>query len=295
MGVFRGKWVKGDVVPLLKKENIDIDFVCVVFEKINNPVKELAIENGLDVLEYKDVNSDVFYEIITKFESDLFVSMSFDQIFKERIINLPKYKIINCHSGALPFYRGRNSISWALINDENYFGITVHFVSENIDQGDIIIQRKFSICDSDDFSTLLNIAHIECANVLYEAVKLIQNKSVNAIPQNSIHPFGSYFAIRMKNDEIIDWNMPSRHIFNHIRAFSYPGPIETSFINNQVIKINKSREIPNVTNYIGISGQVVGKKEDSFFVKTQDSVLEIIDFEYEGHIKIGDRLLSHKS
>ena len=71
----------------------------------------IAKKYNIDYLEHKNVNSDEFISIIEKFKCDLFVSMSFNQIFKKRIINLPKYKIINCHAGKLPFYRGRNILA----------------------------------------------------------------------------------------------------------------------------------------------------------------------------------------
>ena len=72
----------------------------------------------------KNINSKMFIERVKKYNCDLFVSMSFDQIFKKEIINLPRLKTINCHAGKLPFYRGRNVLNWVLINDEKEFGIT---------------------------------------------------------------------------------------------------------------------------------------------------------------------------
>ena len=62
----------------------------------------------------------------------------------------------------LPFYKGRNILNWVLINDEKEFGITVHYVDEGIDTGDIILQETFPIIDSDDYSTLLDKAYEEC-------------------------------------------------------------------------------------------------------------------------------------
>ena len=58
---------------------------------------------------------------ISHINCDLYVSMSFDQIFKKRILSLPSLGIINCHAGNLPFYRGRNILNWVLINDEKEF------------------------------------------------------------------------------------------------------------------------------------------------------------------------------
>ena len=99
----------------------------------DNTLKNLCSENNIDYLYNQDINSDDFYETAKSYNCDLFVSMSFNQIFKKRIINLPKLKSINCHAGLLPFYRGRNVLNWVLINGEKKFGITVHFIDEGID------------------------------------------------------------------------------------------------------------------------------------------------------------------
>ena len=82
-------------------------------------------------------------------------------------MSLPKLKTINCHAGKLPFYRGRDILNWVLINDEKEFGITVHYMDEGIDTGDIILQRTFPITDEDSYKTLLERSYDECANILY--------------------------------------------------------------------------------------------------------------------------------
>lgn len=96
--------------------------------------------------------------------------MSFDQIFKEELLKLYPRKIINCHAGKLPFYRDRNILNWALINDEKEFGISVHFIDKGINTGDIILQKTYEIKDSDDYTTLLNLCHIKNVRVCYMKV-----------------------------------------------------------------------------------------------------------------------------
>jgi methionyl-tRNA formyltransferase len=104
--------------------------------------------------------------------------MSFNQIFREEIMNMPPLKTINCHAGQLPFYRGRNILNWALINDEKCFGITVHYVDSGIDTGDIILQRTYPINDADNYKSLLEVAYTECANILYDAIKINLEKLI---------------------------------------------------------------------------------------------------------------------
>ena len=161
-----GPWSHETFNKLIKDSEIKVSFICARYESEDETLKDLAKFHNIDYLKHKNVNSDEFISIIVKYNCDLFVSMSFNQIFKSKIINLTKYKTINCHAGKLPFYRGRNILNWVLINDEKEFGITVHYIDEGIDTGDIILQKIFQITDYDNYRTLLKKAYIECANVL---------------------------------------------------------------------------------------------------------------------------------
>ena len=200
-------------------------------------------------------------------------------------------KIINCHAGALPFYRGRNCLNWVLINDEKSFGITVHYVDEKIDTGDIILQEHYEITDSDDYATLLKRAYKQCAIILCDSLKIIQNPlSPEPLKQSTIHPMGFYCVQRKEGDEIINWNQTSREIFNFIRSVCNPGPMAKSFIDKEEIRINKSNIIERASLFKGITGSVIGTNRDSFLVKTLDSFIRVTEWRYKRKIKIGDRL-----
>lgn len=188
---------------LIKDPDIKISFICVRYELADETLKKCAEKNNIDFIKHKNVNSDEFISTVEKYKCDLFVSMSFNQIFKSKIINLPKYKVINCHAGKLPFYRGRNVLNWVLINDEKEFGVTVHFVDEGIDTGDIILQKNFKINDDDNYNTLLEKAYIECANLVYEAILLFKDENVKSYEQSKISSLGFYCVKRKNGDEIL--------------------------------------------------------------------------------------------
>jgi len=285
-----GPWSHQTFSKLIKNPEIKISFICARYDSKDETLKDYAKFNRIDYIKNNNVNSDEFISIIQKYKCDLFVSMSFNQIFKSKFINLAKYKPINCHAGKLPFYRGRNILNWALINDEKEFGITVHFVDEGIDTGDIILQKSFQITDQDTYETLLKKSYMECANILYEVILMFKNENVKTYKQNKIHPLGSYYRQRKKGDEILNWNQTSREVFNFVRAICRPGPIARAFINSKEMKINKVELIDNATNYKSIIGAVIGKTTASFAVKTKDSFIKVTEFEFDGKIKIGDRL-----
>lgn len=285
-----GKWAHEAFKLLIQDSSVEIAFICARYDSSDTILENFAKTSRIDFLKNKNVNSIEFIDEVRKYECDLFVSMSFNQIFKKEITNIPPMKTINCHAGKLPFYRGRNILNWALINDEKEFGITVHFIDEGIDTGDIILQRVFPISDVDDYNSLLEKAYIECAIILYDSIKVIQNGNLQTIKQDSIHPLGFYCGIRKEGDEKIDWNQTSRELFNFIRAICKPGPMARCRLNGKTMLINRSVFYGNAIPYKGIPGQIVGKQEDFIWVKTKDSVLKITEFEFDGKLKLGDRL-----
>ncbi|MCM1251864.1 MAG: methionyl-tRNA formyltransferase [Clostridium sp.] len=289
-----GPWAHRAFDKIILDDSIEVQFITLRYHSQDEELVGRAKENNIPLELSENVNSKEFIDRIKRYNADLFVSMSFNQILKLEIINLPKYKTINCHAGKLPFYRGRNILNWALINDEKEFGVTVHYVDEGIDTGDILLQEVYPITDEDDYGTLLERAYDGCADVLYRAIKIIQNDAVQRIRQCDIDPVGMYCGGRGCGDEIIDWNKTSREIFNFIRALSIPGPMATSWINGKKIGINKSRMVNGAHKYINNVGQVIGKSEDGFFIKTGDTILEIIEYTYDGKIRIGDRLKNYE-
>tara|TARA_Y100000741_G_scaffold296713_1_gene237477 strand:+ start:352 stop:1254 length:903 start_codon:yes stop_codon:yes gene_type:complete len=289
-----GKWSHKAFYKLIEDDSLEIKFIVPRNDTNDNILKKLAKEYKIDYLPEVSINSNEFLFAVRNYNCDLFISMSFNQIFKNTLINIPRLKTINCHAGKLPFYRGRNILNWVLINDEKEFGITVHYIDEGIDTGDIIIQELFPIDDNDDYSTLLDKAYLGCSELLYKAVKKIQKGNFKRISQNDIHPHGFYCGKRIKGDEILNWNQSSRNVFNFIRAISYPGPVARSFIKGVEMKINKARMIKDSISYNSTIGQIVGKYNQNLIVKTKDTIIEIIDYEYNGKLKIGDRFTNEK-
>lgn len=285
-----GPWSHLAFEKLIADPSLEVVFIVPRTDTKDNTLMNFAGMYHIDYLTPVRINSEEFYQKAKEYECDLFVSMSFNQIFRKKIIELPLLKSINCHAGKLPFYRGRNILNWALINDEKEFGITVHYIDEGIDTGDIILQKCYPIKDTDDYSTLLKISHKECADILYEAIKLIQAGKNNRIKQETIHPVGFYCGRRVEGDEIIDWNQDSREIFNFIRAISNPGPKATTYSEGIPVKINRSRTIDEATSYKGKIGQIISKTNEGFLVKTRDSFIEILEIETKAKLKVGQTL-----
>lgn len=282
-----GPWSHLAFEKIIKDPRFDIQFIVPRFDTRDVTLSSYATSYNIDYFKLQNINSPEALEKIAAYYCDLLVSMSFNQIFRNEIINLTPLKIINCHAGKLPFYRGRNILNWVLINDEKEFGITVHYVDEGIDTGDIILQRVFPITDEDDYNSLLELSYTECASILYDTLLKILDNDVTPIPQKVIHPLGSFCGRRSEGDEIINWNDSSRNIFNFIRSITSPGPKAQSYIKDRLVRINKATFFPDAPVYIGKPGQVLTKTKSGFLIKTQDSYIEII--EIDNKIKIGEQ------
>ena len=120
-----GPWSHNSLNKMLENNDIEIGFIVGRFSNGGDKyLRSKAEELRVPYLIHENINAKEVVEKLKRYKCDLFVSMSFDQIIKAALINLPPRGFINCHAGALPFYRGRNILNWALINGENTYGIT---------------------------------------------------------------------------------------------------------------------------------------------------------------------------
>ena len=284
-----GPWSHKSLEKLLSDKRYSVEFICVRFNNPDNFLLDKSRELGIDLLIEKNINEISFQKRLKKYKCDLFVSMSFDQIFKKETFNIPQKGTINCHAGKLPLYRGRNILNWALINGESEFGITVHFIDEGIDTGDIILQETFKITLEDNYKTLLEKAYISCPKLLIKAIDSIYYGNYTRLSQPLGPEHGIYCCKRMLGDELLNWNQSSLNIFNFIRALTYPGPAARTKIGGDEIKILKSDLINNAPNYIGIPGTLLLKDKKGFLVKTQDSFIRITKWEAPKKLKVGMR------
>ena len=224
-----GPWAHQTIKKIVNSTKFKILFIVPRYDTRDPILKNWAKTLKIDFLTIKNVNTLNSIKKLEKYNADLFVSMSFNQIIKKKLINVPPKGFINCHAGALPFYRGRCVLNWVLINGEKKFGVTVHFIDEGIDTGDIISQKIYKIKQNDNYKTLLRRSEKYCANLLVNSIIKISKKKLSTIKQSSINKKGSYFKLRKVGDEVINWNQKNKDIFNFVRALVKPGPVAESY------------------------------------------------------------------
>lgn len=128
---------------------------------------------------------------------DLIISSQGHYINK-KILKIPKYGVINKHAGLLPEYRGAYPVFWAMLNDEKKIGVSIHFMNDKIDGGDIIIQKEILISESDTFETLYSKVIKVTPDLFVKAIKLIKNNEMTIIKNEEEH--STYFSFPKKED-----------------------------------------------------------------------------------------------
>lgn len=286
-----GPWAHGTFHLLINNPNYLLEFICIRYKTQDPVLINLAKEHGVTLYCVQNINDDSFHKCMLMHQCHIFVSMSFDQIFKEKLYSIPRFGTINCHAGMLPYYRGRNILNWALINGEKNFGITVHYIDSGIDTGDIILQESFPISVTDDYQSLLETAYRNCPRILDKAIEQIYEGKAKRIAQKSIALNGTIYPQRVLGDEIIDWSQSSEEIFNFIRALTTPGPLAETHIDNCKVKIIKSILLESAPSYKAIPGAILSREDGGFLVKTGDSYLKIVEWESSVKIRAGERFV----
>jgi methionyl-tRNA formyltransferase len=184
------------------------------------PVKALAQERGLPVLSPEKVKDSL--PELTALNADLFVVVAYGQYIPPSVLAVPVQGAINFHPSLLPKYRGSSPIQWAVANGDTITGITILYVSEQMDAGDIILQRQIPIAPEDTSATLDPVLAAAGAELLLQAVEQIRTGTVRRIPQDD----AAATEVRKltKEDGRLDWTLPAETLCNRIRGFTpWPG------------------------------------------------------------------------
>lgn len=186
------------------------------------PVKEIALQKGLTVLCPEKVGSAESVAALKELSADLFVVAAYGQYIPPAVLDIPPAGSINLHPSLLPKYRGSSPIQWALANGDDVTGVTILYVSEKMDAGDILLQREVPIRPEDNAVTLEPVLAQAGAGLLMEAVEQIRFGTVHARPQNEAE--ATEVRKLTKEDGRIDWSLPAVVLNNRIRAFAaWPG------------------------------------------------------------------------
>ena len=247
---------------------------------IYSPVKQVGIENTILVLQPTKIKEE--YETLKDMEPDLIITCAYGKILPKEILDLPRLGCINVHASLLPKLRGGAPIHRAIIEGYTKTGITIMYMNEKMDEGDIISQKEIEITENDTAETLHNKLSNLGKELLLDVMPSIINGTNQRIKQDNNE--ATYGFIIKREDEKIDFSKTKRQIFNQIRGLnSWPGAY--CLIENKIIKIWESEKSNNQFP-TKINGEITNVYENGFGVKVSDGEIIIKTVQPEGKKKM---------
>lgn len=272
-------------VPILEKLIKEVNVVLVVSQPdkekdrkgniIYSPCKELALKNNIEVFQPIKIKEE--YQKILDKKPDIIVTAAYGQIIPSILLDYPKYGCINVHASLLPHLRGGAPVHHALINGDKKTGVTIMYMDQKMDSGDIISQTSIPLDDNIILDELYSKLSYLGRDLLIDTLPSIINKTNNRIKQDESKVTYGYNIT--KEEEKINFNNSITSIHNQIRGLS-SNPGAFAIINNKRMKIYKS-EKTNIKREEK-PGTIIKIEKDGIYVTTLDYVIKLIDIKQEG-------------
>ena len=230
----------------------------------------------IPIYDSQSINEPDYLNLVLSLNVDLLVSCNEKQIFRRPLIDAPKIAALNLHCGYLPLQRGGGGIYSAFINEQDV-GITVHYITEVIDAGDVIAQKHRPIEDNENIKDIQKWVNHTAPDLYIEAIQKIMNGTTVRVTQKTEY---TYTPAMPEYDNMIDWRESSTLIRNRVRARQSP-IWSFTFLNKKRLYIRNVQLLSDVANYIGPAGQVIARTESGVVVKTGDNALLITSVAYD--------------
>lgn len=237
------------------------------------PVKTLAIENNIPVFSPLHIRKD--YETIVDAKPDIIITCAYGQIIPKKLIDLPRLGCINIHASLLPKYRGGAPIHHAIMDNEKETGITIMYMDEGMDSGDIITEEKIMVDLHDNLETLSNKLSNLGTKMIIEQLPLIINGTNKRIKQDLSKV--TFAPIIKREDEHIDFSDNAVKIYNKVRAL-YPHPLANFIIDDIEYKIGECEIVPAR----GKEKTIISEDKDSFTIMTSDQGIKVLKIKPAG-------------
>jgi methionyl-tRNA formyltransferase len=255
-------------------------------------VKALALENSLPVYTPDSLKGEDFMALLNEINPELIAVVAYGKILPKSVLDFPKYGCINVHVSLLPKYRGAAPMQRAIINGEKETGVTIMYMAEGVDTGDIIDAEAFPIGDEDDFEAIHDRSAEVGAKLLVKTVKALCDGTATRTPQDD--SLATHAAKIEKEDCKIDFTRSAAVIDCAIRGVT-PIPGAFAYLKGKMLKIYKAKPVSGS----GRAGEVIAvdsKGVGSFTVACGEGALlvEGVIPEGKGRMSAGDFVRGRK-
>lgn len=198
------------------------------------PVKVEGEKLNIPIFQPDKIKNEDNWKQIAELKPDLIVTAAFGQILPKELLEIPTYGCVNVHASLLPKYRGGAPIHQSIIDGEVETGVTIMYMVEKLDAGDMLTQRSIPILEKDTTGTMHDKLSDLGAELLLETLPLLKDGKLNPVPQ--VEDEVTFAPTIKKEQERIDWNESSTAIFNHIRGLN-PWPVAFTTVDDRRLKI----------------------------------------------------------
>jgi len=244
------------------------------------PVKNKAVELGIDTFQPKNIKKD--YQKIIETNFDFIIVAAYGQIIPDLILEHGNHRAINVHASLLPKYRGGSPMHKAIINGDVTTGVSIMYMVKKMDAGPILNQEEVEITLTDNVKTLEMKLAKSGSMLLIKTMKELINLSSDAIPQDESRVT---YAYNFKPEEkIIDIKKSALDCYNHVRGM-YPWPIAKIDINGMDMKVFKASY--SEENISEAPGEIVRINKDGVYIQTKDGLFILKEVQLQGKKRMG--------
>ena len=253
------------------------------------PIKAALGGSKMSILQPAKIKDPAAIEQIRAMAPDVIVVVAYGQILPRAVLEIPKIVCLNLHASLLPRWRGAAPIQAAIAAGDRETGITVMYMDEGLDTGDVLLKRKIDILSNDTGRSLHDRLAEIAPDALLEALRLLAGGDAPRIPQDKT--LATYAAKLNRESGRINWNEPAEAIEKKIRAYD-PWPGSFTEFDSRKLKIFAA----SIVDLRGKPGEIL-RKDNELVIAATDGALSLIEVQFEGkrRMSVADLLRGLKS
>ncbi len=248
-----------------------------------SPLKEKALELGIDVLQFGKVSKEGI-EDIKALQPDVVVTAAFGQILSEEFLAIPKHGVLNVHASLLPKYRGSSPIQWSIINGDKHSGVTIMKTVKAVDAGDMLLQKSVEIGAKETAGELFDRLAILGGEAIVEAIGLIEGGNATFTPQNESEV--THCSMISKDDGIINFEKSAKELDCFVRGMSPWPSAYTRFVGKTLKIFDVEKANDNTDKKCG--EVVLANAKDGLVVQIADGQIRLCQIQLEGSKRMAD-------
>lgn len=245
-------------------------------------VKKYALEKSLNILQPEKFKNEAFLAELKSLNADVQAVVAF-RMLPEVVWNMPPLGTINVHGSLLPQYRGAAPINWAVINGEEYSGVTTFKLQQEIDTGNILLSDKIKIEETDTAGSVHDKLKELGAELLLKTIKHLAEGKLVEQPQPStlkFEPSTLHHAPKLVSETgKIDFTKTVEEVFNLIRGLS-PYPVAHTSLQGKTLKIFSTEKI--LTQPIDAIGDYKTDEKNFLQYACSNGYINILSLQLEG-------------